>query len=332
MATVKDVAKEAGVSVATVSRVINKSPKASKHSIEVVSNAMQKLGYRPNAAARALVNKSSDKIGVVLSDASDPFFGSLVKAVDHIAQQHNKNLIVGNGYHNSESERRAIDMMIDNRCDAIVVHSKGLSDSELIKFAEEVPELVIINRRIPQIIERCVFLDNKLGAFLATTYLLEQGHTHIACFASNQSIEDASQRIAGYQEALEEFGLDKHHEYVIPTDPDAAGGEQAMQKLLQSKHNVTAIVTYNDYVAAGALSVLHEENISVPDSMSLVGFDNGLIARYLNPQLTTIDYPIMEMAKHATLLALAYKEKKPAPTFDFAPRVIPRNSVASLLK
>ena len=189
MATIKEVAKEAGVSIATVSRVINKSPKASKASIASVTQAMAKLGYRPNAAAKALVSQSSNTVGVLVGDVSDPFFGTLVKAVDNVAHEHGKHILIGNGYHSPEEERKAIELLINNRCDALVIHSKGLSDDELIGYAKEVKGLVFINRHIPEMAERCIALDNRRGAYLATEYLIRHGHTKIACVASAHRIE-----------------------------------------------------------------------------------------------------------------------------------------------
>lgn len=252
MATIKDVAREAGVSVATVSRVINKSPKASQASIDTVTSAMHKLGYRPNAAARALVNQSTNTIGVLVSDVSDPFFGTLVKAVDTVAHREGKHLLIGNGYHRAEEERRALELLINSRCDALVIHSKALPNEELIEYANEVKTLVLINRHIPQLADRCISLDNQKGAYLATDFLIRQGHRNIACISSSHQIEDADQRIAGYQQALNEHGITLSSSYIEKASPDSEGGEQAMTNLLVKSLPFTAVVAYNDNMAAGA--------------------------------------------------------------------------------
>ncbi|EMK6903523.1 substrate-binding domain-containing protein [Vibrio cholerae] len=330
MATIKDVAREAGVSVATVSRVINKSPKASQASIDAVTSAMHKLGYRPNAAARALVNQSTNTIGVLVSDVSDPFFGTLVKAVDTVAHREGKHLLIGNGYHRAEEERRALELLINSRCDALVIHSKALPDEELIEYANEVKTLVLINRHIPQLADRCISLDNQKGAYLATDFLIRQGHRNIACISSSHQIEDADQRIAGYQQALSEHGINLSSSYIEKASPDSEGGEQAMTNLLVKSLPFTAVVAYNDNMAAGAMLVLEENGHSVPEHVSVIGFDDALISRYLRPRLTTVRYPIQLMAEKATQLALALATDAPRENdpMIFSPTIVRRDSVA----
>ena len=310
MATIKDVAKAAGVSVATVSRVVNKSPKASKAAITSVNTAMKALGYRPNANARALVNQSTNTIGVMVGDVSDPFFGSLIKAVDHVARANQKHLLIGNGYHDAKIEREAIELLINNRCDSLVIHSKGLTNQELIQFAEEVPGLVIINRHIAEIAERCIALDNKQGANAATQHLISQGHQHIAYINSCHDIDDSHDRNAGYLAALAQYNLTINNDFIAEGQPTDEGGEAAMTELLARQLPITAVVCYNDYMAAGALSALEKHNIVVPHDMSLMGFDNGLIAKYLHPKLTTIDYPIQRMAEQAAALSISLAKGK----------------------
>jgi len=329
MATIKDVAREAGVSVATVSRVINKSPKASAKSIESVTKAMKLLGYRPNANARALVSQSTNTVGVLVGDVSDPFFGTLVKSVDEVAHTQGKHILIGNGYHDEQEERDAIELLINSRCDALVIHAKGLSDQTLIEYASEVKGLVVINRHIPELAERCISLDNYKGAYLATEYLIRQGHSNIACVASSHKIEDAEQRVAGYLAALKDNHISLSPSYIEYADPDSEGGEAAMTNLLTKSLPITGVVTYNDYMAAGALSIMEENGVKVPNDMSIIGFDDGLIARYVHPKLTTIRYPIKMMAEKAAHLALKLAqgvEVEPEPMI-FSPTLVRRVSV-----
>lgn len=329
MATIKDVAKAAGVSVATVSRVLNKSPKASQASIHAVTEAMNALGYRPNAAARALVSQSTKTMGVLVSDVSDPFFGTLVKAVDTIARANGKHILIGNGYHNPNDERQALELLINNRCDALVVHAKGLSDEELIGYAKEVKGMVLINRYIPELAERCISLDNRKGAFLATEYLLRHGHRKIACIASSQDIEDTDERLQGYQAALSDYGIELPKSYIEYGPPNSDGGELAMTNLLAKSLEITGVVAYNDYMAAGALVTLEQNGIDVPNEISIIGFDDGLIARFVHPSLTTIRYPIEMMAERAAHLALALSRDDviEEETAIFTPTLVRRNSV-----
>ncbi len=331
MATIKDVAKEAGVSVATVSRVINNSPKAGKQSIEVVTKAMKKLGYRPNANARALVNQSTNMIGVLVSDVSDPFFGAMIKSVDEVAHEHNKNILVCNGYHDPERERQALEILINSRCESLVIHAKGISTQELIEYANELPAMILINRYIPQISNRCISLDNYQGAYMATEHLIQLGHTQIACIGSLHKIEDADERIKGYQAALRDHNITLSDNYIEYGEPNSEGGEHAMTHLLAKSLPITAVVAYNDYMAAGAISVANNNGKHLPNQLSIIGFDDGLIARYVNPSLTTIHYPIALMAEKATRLsiALANKVQPRDEVLMFSPTLVKRGSTSN---
>ncbi|WP_413112553.1 substrate-binding domain-containing protein [Thaumasiovibrio sp. DFM-14] len=330
MATIKDVAREANVSVATVSRVINNSPKASQAAVASVKTAMKKLGYRPNANARALVSQSTNTMGVLVSDVSDPFFGSMVKAIDGVARENSKHLLIGNGYHDEKTEREVIELLINNRCESLVIHSKALSNEELVAFSKEVPGMVFINRFIPEIADRCIALDNHKGAYLATEYLIKHGHQHIGFLSSNQDIEDTTQRLAGYKDALRAYKLPVSDSYIETGTPDEQGGEAAMTNLLSKGLPLTAVAAYNDYMAAGALAVLEENQYVVPETMSLIGFDDGLIAKYLHPKLTTIRYPIQMMAKKAAQLSLhhAGSSNTSVDTHLYSPTLVRRQSVA----
>ena len=330
MITIRDVARQAGVSVATVSRVLNNSALVSPDTRDVVMKAVTQLGYRPNANAQALATQVSDTIGVVVMDVSDAFFGALVKAVDTVAQQHQKYVLIGNSYHEAEKERHAIEVLIRQRCSALIVHSKALSDEELTGFMEQIPGMVLINRVVPGYAHRCVCLDNVSGAVMATRMLLNNGHQRIGYLASSHQIEDNDMRREGWFRALEEQGINVPDSWVGTGSPDMQGGEAAMVELLGRNLGLTAVFAYNDSMAAGALTTLKDNGIVVPQHLSLIGFDDIPISRYTDPQLTTVRYPVMSMAKLATELALlgaAGKLDREA-THCFMPTLVRRHSVA----
>lgn len=330
MITIRDVARIAGVSVATVSRVLNNSALVSADTRESVMQAVSQTGYRPNANAQALATQVSDTIGVVVMDVSDPFFGALVKAVDIVAQEHNKYVLIGNSYHQEEKERHAIEVLIRQRCNALIVHAKALSDRELGEFLDSIPGMVLINRIVPGYEHRCVGLDNISGAVMATRMLLNQGHQRIGYLASSHSIEDNDKRREGWMRALTQQGITPPESWIGIGSPDMQGGEAAMVELLGRNLQLSAVFSYNDSMAAGALTALKDNGIVVPHHVSIIGFDDIPIARYTDPQLTTVRYPVVSMARLATELAL----QGAAGTLDrdathcFMPTLVRRHSVA----
>lgn len=334
MATIKDVARLAGVSVATVSRVINDSPKASQASREAVRTAMETLQYHPNANARALAHQNAETLGLVVADVSDPFFGAMVKAVEKTAQATGNFLLISNGYHDAAQERKAIEQLLRHRCSALVVHAKMLSDEELASFMRHVPGMVLINRLLPGFESRCVALDDHYGAWLATRHLILEGHRTIAFVCSNHAISDTVDRFQGYQDALQEQGIKMEMRLVARGTPDEAGGETAMTELLSHGNSFSAVVCYNDSMAAGALAVLSDNGIDVPQAVSLIGFDDVLIARYLRPRLTTIRYPVVTMATQAAQMAVALAQgKMPGEITNlFIPTLVRRHSVNALTR
>ncbi|GAA3581872.1 HTH-type transcriptional regulator GalR [Gibbsiella greigii] len=294
--------------------------------------AMEQLQYHPNANARALAQQSTETLGLVVSDVSDPFFGTMVKAVEQVAYATHNFLLIGNGYHDAEKERQAIEQLVRHRCGALVVHAKALSDSELSVWMEQIPGMVLINRTLPGFEQRCVALDDRYGARLATRHLIQQGHRRIAILCSTHKISDAADRLQGYLDALQEHNIALDEKLIVYGEPDVVGGEQAMIELLGRSKPFTAATCYNDPMAAGALSVLSDNGIDVPGKISLIGFDDVLISRYLRPRLTTIRYPVVAMATQAAELALALANNQPLPetTHMFSPTLVRRHSVASL--
>ncbi|MFM4840210.1 HTH-type transcriptional regulator GalR [Aeromonas veronii] len=332
MATIKDVALLSGVSVATVSRVINNSPKASQASRDAVFKAMHELNYHPNANARALAHQNNETLGLIVADVSDPFFGTMVKAVEQVAQATGNFLLIGNGYHDAAKEKHVIEQLIGHRCSGLVVHAKMLPDEELIQMMSYVPGMVLINRIVPGFESRCVALDDRYGSWLATRHLIQEGHKKIGFLCSNHQISDSQDRLQGYLDALQEHNIPVDERLISRGSPDELGGEAAMTELLGRGPQMTAVVCYNDSMAAGALSVLSDNGIDVPQDLSLVGFDDVLISRYLRPRLTTVKYPVVAMATQAAELAVALSrgEAINSATNLFSPTLVRRHSVKTL--
>ena len=333
MATIKDVAKLAKVSVATVSRVINDADNVSDKTRETVKRAMEKLNYYPDANARALSQQNSNTIGIVVADLSDPFSGAMISTVEKVAAKNGHFLLIGNGYHNKKQEYNAITNLIEHRCSSLVVHAKMLADDQLIKLMQQIPGMVLINRILKGFEKRCITLDGRYGSYLAVKHLIQHGHTNIGYLCSNHSVSDAADRLQGYKDALIEHNIDINDNFIAFASPNEEGGEQAMMSLLERNRQITAIACYNDSMAAGAMSVLYDNDIKIPGDVSIIGFDDLLIARYLHPKLTTIRYPLHTMAKQAAELALQLAKGEPPPANlinVFIPTLTKRYSVKNI--
>jgi LacI family transcriptional regulator len=334
MTTIKDVARIAGVSIASVSRVINNGPKVSQATIKKVNQVMQEIGYTPNANARALVTRKSITIGVVIPELSDPFFASLASGVDKVARDNAMQLLLSTAGQSAASERAAINLLLERRCQTIVMHSKKLPDSELISLSKQVPGLVLINRYIAAIKHKCIWLDNTAGGKIAARYFLTLQHHNIACISSKYQIEDPTLRLNGFATTLAEAGAPIDPQLITYALPDQQGGEAAAQRLIASGLPFSAIFVYNDAMAIGAISTLEDNGYSVPGDVSVIGFDDVLIARYSRPRLTTLHYPIEEMAQQAAQLALncVNDDAITAPHSDshsYLPRLVKRESTRS---
>ena len=298
---------------------------------------MSELHYKPNSFAKALVNNKSDSLGLVVGDLGNPFFSLLMRGVEKVASDYNKQLLVSSGHHDPEREKAAIRSLIDRRCDAIVVHSKALSDYQLMELLEPQPDSVIVNRRIEGFEERCIYLDNRKAANMATRYLLDHGHRHIAfisrhCANKHLDLKDASDRHQGYQDALLANSVFPDQDLLCKHQPDEQGGYLATIELLDRKVEFTAVVAYNDAMAAGCMMALRERRVQVPNDVSVIGFDDVLLARFLNPGLTTVRYPIEAMGQAAATLALSRHTGQDIPELnrEFFPELIKRESVRHL--
>lgn len=332
MPTINDVARLAGVSTATVSRVINQTAWVEPATRERVEKAMRELNYRRNAAALALARRSGNMMGLLTGNLADPFFAHLAKGVEAVARKHDYKLLVCSGGHDAQKEKTGLDFLINQGCEAMVVHASQLSDAELIRYSAHFPALIVLNRYIAEFSHRCVWFENYQAALTATQYLLDKGHRIIACVTSDIPIADRQERLNGYIDAMNRQGITPEKEWIISAPFTERGGEQAGYQLLNSQVPFSAVFTFNDVMAAGILRILHQEGISLPRQMSVMGFDDVALARYLYPALTTMHYPVESMARRAALLAIRYCQQltvKPANN-AFSARLVCRQSVCEV--
>lgn len=301
----------AGVSTATVSRVINQTAWVEPVTRERVEKAMRDLNYRRNAAAIALAKRSGDMLGLLTGNLADPFFARLARGVEDVSRKQQYRLMVCSGGHDEEMEKAGLDFLVNQGCEAIVVHASRLPDKELLRYAAHFPALVVVNRYIAGMANRCIWLENRSAAREATRYLLANGHRRIACVTSDLPIIDRQERLDGYREALEEYGISPDPRWVISVPFNEEGGERAAHQLINSGLPLTAAVTFNDVMAAGIMRILHQRGVQLPQQLSIVGFDDVVLARYLYPALTTMHYPVEQMARCAAQLSATKSHRCP---------------------
>jgi len=330
----KDVALRAGVSVATVSRVINNTAYVEPVTRERVEKAMRDFNYHRNAAALALAKRSGNMLGLLTGNLDDPFFSRLARGIEDITRKEGIRLMVCSGGHQPELEKSGLDFLINQGCEAIVAHVTRMSEDDILRYAAHTPALVVINRYLPAIANRCIWLDNVNAAQNATRMLISHGHRKIACITSDLPIDDRTQRIEGYRLAMAGAGIIVPHSWIISAPFNEGGGELAAERVLASGQSFTAVVTFNDVMAAGMMRIFHQKKIRMPEDISVVGFDDIALAKYLHPSLTTVHYPVEKMARRAASLALQLNAGATAAPQNngFSADLVLRDSVATLEK
>ncbi|MFI8417347.1 LacI family DNA-binding transcriptional regulator [Serratia sp. NPDC078593] len=322
--TLEDVAKLAGVSRATVSRVVNGDSKVKTPTREKVERAIAQLGYTPNPAARALASSQSHTLGLVTTSYRGGFFGALMDFVQTEAESHGKQLLVTQGRNSAENELLAIQRLYSLRCDGVILHVRYLSDEVLRQLAADQRRFVLLDRLVPGLEDRCVIFDHQRASRLATQQLIDAGHQRIACISGPRQRASSQLRFLGFEQAMQAASL-------TPIDClegvyDLDSGYQCADRLLRRKVLPTAIYCCNEEMAIGALLAINERRLRVPQDISLICYDSGERAQFVRPALSSVHFPITDMAQFATRLLI----DPLTPQASFAPIIIPRDSIAIL--
>ena len=329
MATIYEVSKLAGVSLATVSRVMNKSSNVSEKTRDKVNAAMEQLGYRPNAVAKSLASNRSNCIGVLVSELHGPFYGAMMGGIESEFRVADKHIVVTASHAELEREKDDIDFLISRNCDALVLHVEAVSDEYLLNLSKGKTPIFILNRLVPGLEENCICLNNEQGGYLATKAVLEQGHRELVYISGPKWKADSNERRAGHYRALEEFGIAHSDEREYFGNYLQTGGSAGMKHFVDNKVNFTAVICANDEMATGAMATARENSLNVPEDISVVGFDDVIFSSYTYPKLTTIKYPIWDMGVMAARMVLknVYKGNQKPIKQLFEPELITRDSI-----
>lgn len=328
MATIYDVSLRAGVSLATVSRVINKNSNVSDKTRQKVLDAMAELDYRPNTIAQSLASNVSNSVGVLVSQLDGPYYGPMMAEIEAALRAQNKHVIIAVGHSDAAVEQDSVEFLLSRGCDALILDVEAVSDDYLVQLSQRSVPIVLINRYIQAMEPRCIYLNNELGGYLATRHLVDLGHRNIAYISGPKNKHDAMERLVGHQRALAEGGLVFDPALYIEGDYKEEGGEAGMLALLQTGKQFTAVVCANDQMASGAIAVCLQRGLVIPRDLSVIGYDNVPFAKYISPKLTTVNNPIHEMGKMAALWVLrhVYADDQTLVNNVFEPELVVRGS------
>lgn len=302
MASIKDVAKAAGVSTATVSRVLSNGVHVRQEVRERVMEAVARLDYRPNLLARSLRSQHSNTIGLIVSDIRNPFFTSISRAVEDMAYEQGYSLLLCNTDENPEKESIYLNLMHDENV-AGVIFSPTRQTANNFSVPDFSFPIVIVDRSVGNADVDAVLLDNVDAGYRLTMHLLENGYRSIAALCGEMSTT-GRERHKGYEKALQSYDLSSQSEHVKFMQPRIETGYAAAMKMLTSTNRPDAMLTTNSMIASGALQAIRECNLVIPDDIALVTFDETTWAALVQPAITLIAQPTYEIGKTAAELLL----------------------------
>lgn len=331
--TIYDVAKEANVSIATVSKVINNTGRISEKTRRKVKDVMIELNYRPNMLASALMGKQTKTIGLLIPDLANPFFSELARSIEDRGQELDYNLVICNTDYDSEKENNYLALLKQKRVDGFILASGFEHLDKVEQLMEEDIPVVIVARDFPTFSVNAVALDDFMGGYLAAEYLVKLGHENIGVVA--RDLYSNRERLRGFNYVLEEKGLTIHHDFHYIKEADhIKAGRKMMTVYSKSEQRPTAIFACNDLLAAGVIQYAKEIGLKVPEDLSIIGFDNTSIATIIEPGLTTIAQPIQGMGKEVMdlMISIIKGERDDKSRITLLPSLVKRNSASKIIK
>lgn len=326
--TIYDVAREANVSMATVSRVVNGNPNVKPTTRKKVLETIDRLGYRPNAVARGLASKKTTTVGAIIPDISSTFFSELTRGIEDIATMYKYNIILSNSDQNKEKEIRLIDTMLEKQVDGIVFMGGEITNEHIEQFkTSRVPVVLAAthdqNNELPS-----VNIDYEEAAYEATKHLIDTTNAQPAFITGGEHVQSNGLKYDGYVRALQDASIDLDEQFVIENEATYHGGMEAAGELLEIENRPKAIFVSTDEMAVGVIHGIQDAGHHVPDDMEVFGFNNTRVAMMVRPTLTTIVQPMYDIGAVAMRLLTKYmnKEEVDEKTVILPHRIMERDS------
>jgi LacI family transcriptional regulator len=333
VATIKDVARLAGVGLGTASRVVSGKGSVSPATLARVKKAIEQLDFRPSHAARALLSGSSRMVGVYIPILKGTFYTPILQLIDTELREAGLHMVVSFGAGSGDARRQAIEgiaFLMERGCDGVLAMTNKLSDDDIASLGPKQSRVVLLNHRSSSIPDMCVSPDHTNGGIMAARALLDRGHRHIAVIAGPAAAPDNVERISGFLAELESAGIDTARLWIAESDFSPEGGWAAAAELVASKREFSALFCANDEMAIGALSYFQQAGIAVPSQVSVLGYDDTPSAEFSAPRLTTVHIPWRDVTLSGVnaLLNRCYGGERPVRR-EFPLSVTERASLAS---
>lgn len=300
--TISDIAKKAGVSSATVSRVLNDSGYVKQSTREKIEAAIKEMNFTPSAIARSLSKNETNTIGVIVPDITNSYFGEVIKGISEVAEANNLNIILFNTDNYLEKEVRALNVLKEQRIKGIIM-TPGFGEENNKEYIETINNLnipiVLVSADLKFKELSGIFVDNVLGGFNATNLLISEGHTKIGIMTGILSSEPAAERVVGYKKALKEANIEINDKYILDGQFSMEKAYELTKKLLDSKDKPTALITSSNRMTMGAIKALKENNKNIPKDLAIVAFDKVDLLDVLGIRITYIDECPMELGRNS---------------------------------
>lgn len=330
--TIYDIAREAGVSATTVSKVINNKGRISEKTRKKILSIIEELHYQPNVLASAMKGKSTYTIALLIPDMANPVYSEYLKHIEEYGQEHGFSVVMCSTGGSPEKEAKHIALLRQKHVDGFIIASVFKNEVALKQLMEEKIPLVFFSLQRPELPVASVAGDDYLGGYIATEHLLSLGHRRIGIIAEAATVS-GTERTRGYEKALVNAGIEVDESLVIPIkEPTIEGAKQHAKKLLNREQRPTAIFGCNDVLAIGTMLAAKELGITLPDELSIMGFDNTVMCEIVEPQLSSVAPPIQEMGRQAMELLIQQIEQKDnmKQRISLLPELVIRRSTSAL--